>query len=650
MATTDAESMKRAFEDVGFDVDVALPELAHMRTRLRMSPTEVANVYQMFDLNIVSKSSADVVDRGKVSIERLEAFEAFAERERGRSLESKEDAGGSGFGRKRRRAKSGGSTPGSTSGTPGNYVTTSPGTPGTQRRFSFSSATKTPMKHAREWSAELDALGESGESEYKRRAVTPGSARSDASLASQPGGVGANLNEQLAEKIALKTDSDVADVVAVEHLGTEKFRYMRDRISDRVRMIDARVREVETRFAVAVDADDDAAVATQDDAAVASSSAFVSPVGSKTGDEDGHFVGRIVSAHVGSDGKLTDKTVALEGSIDGSSGARVRLELRDLESYSLFPGQVVKVRGRNPAGHCIVAKYIDTDVSVKPFARSKTDSPVFKRGAEVIVASGPFSCSSNLRYEPLHDLLEYVREEKPDALVLCGPLLDAENALVKSGDLGEKFTYYDVVAKVVAKLEDELRERGTKVIFVPSARDVTLDPVFPQPAASVDEFVTDRSRVVSVSNPGTFEINGVVFSACGVDVLKHLSAREISQGHAPKERLGRLAGHVVRQAHAYPLYPPDVSTCLDARHGDALAFERAPDVLILPSDLKAFAEVCEDVVCVNPGRLARGNVGGTLAKIVVHPIDSMESEDADADATRPHEVQKRCRVDVIKIK
>ena len=96
MATTDAESIKRAFEDVGFDVDVALPELAHMRTRLRMSPTEVANVYQMFDLNIVSKSSADVVDRGKVSIERLEAFEAFAERERGRSLESKEDAGGSG--------------------------------------------------------------------------------------------------------------------------------------------------------------------------------------------------------------------------------------------------------------------------------------------------------------------------------------------------------------------------------------------------------------------------------------------------------------------------------------------------------------------------------------------------------------------------
>ena len=89
----------------------------------------------------------------------------------------------------------------------------------------------------------------------------------------------------------------------------------------------------------------------------------------------------------------------------------------------LFPGQVVQVTGRNPAGHCLVVKSIDAAPAVRPFARSKRSSPAFTRGAKVLVASGPFSCSSDLRYEPLGDFLEYARDEKPDVVVdLCESL------------------------------------------------------------------------------------------------------------------------------------------------------------------------------------------------------------------------------------
>ena len=84
---------------------------------------------------------------------------------------------------------------------------------------------------------------------------------------------------------------------------------------------------------------------------------------------------------------------------------------------------------------------------------------------------------------------------------------------------------------------------------------------------------------------------------------------------------------------------------MDARHADALRLDVSPDVFILPSDLKTFVEDVDGVVCVNPGRLARGGGGGTLAKIVIHPA-SVEGLDDETE----HRVNERARVDVMKIK
>merc|ERR1712205_264334 len=99
---------------------------------------------------------------------------------------------------------------------------------------------------------------------------------------------------------------------------------------------------------------------------------------------------------------------------------------------------------------------------------------------------------------------------------------------------------------------------------------------------------------------------------------KHLSAQEISKGFVPKDRLARLAKHVLTQGCAYPLYPPDASACLDARYGEDLTFKQTPDVLIMPSDLKTFAE----------------DIGGGLAKIVVHPT----TDGQDDGESHPHDV------------
>ena len=643
MTTALPPDIRERFEEHGFDVpnDVARDALASVARALSFTSKDLADCWVMFDLEL--SNTLDARDRQSVAIERIETFERFAmtwKQQRESQSATKTAQKTSEFGRKRRRG-----------GTP-----TTPTTPasakGGDRRESTSTGTyKTPMRSKREWSEALNAVGGEQTSEYAKRAATPGSAGSLASRGD--GGAGTVMNAHLGSDVVKRDDAEESEVSMTQIVSADKFRYMRDRISDRVRVVDERIRDAENLFEVLGDADDDedvkATEATQTTTS-ASDVVRVSAVGSKTGDEDGHFVGRVVSAHAG-DAKLTEKTVAIEGSTEGSFGARVRLELRDMKEYSLFPGQVVKVCGRNPAGHCLVAKSIDA-VSARAPARSKKTSPAFARGTKVIVASGPFSCSSDLKYEPLNDMLDYVREENPDALVLCGPLVDAENAFVKRAECGG-LTYDEVAKVVVDKIEDKLFKDETirtKVIFVPSIRDVTLDPVFPQPAASLDAYVSADAarakRAFSASNPGTFTINGIVFSACSHDVLKHLSAQEISKGFVPKDRLARLAKHVLTQGCAYPLYPPDASACLDARYGEDLTFKQTPDVLIMPSDLKTFAEDIDGVVCVNPGRLARGAVGGGLAKIVVHPT----TDGQDDGESHPHDVAKRTRVDVMKIK
>ena len=611
MATTMAtDALKKRFETEGFEVreDVVAVALADVARERSWSEDDLVKMWDLFDANALAKGE-ELEMRHVVRIEWLEKFEAFA-RDAAEAKRKTEAASASKrtFGKKRRhgRASEGGMTPGK-----------SPRTPGSVSSGGSGRAGATPTKTKREWSEALDALTGDEPSEYSKRAATPGSAS-----ATGGDGVGnVTLNAHLSAELPAAEDGGECAVETTPGVvAREKFRYMRDTIADRVRAINARIRDVETRFRVADEDEDEdeakrvAVDATTTTTAKETDAPRVSRVGSTTGAEDAHFVGRIVSAVHDSDAKLTEKTVALEGSIEQSCGDRVRLELRDLERYSLFPGQVVQVTGRNPAGHCLVVKSIDAAPAVRPFARSKRSSPAFTRGAKVLVASGPFSCSSDLRYEPLGDFLEYARDEKPDVVVLCGPIVDAENVFVKKGDCNG-LTFHEVAALTAANIEARLPE-NTKVIYAPSVRDATLDAAFPQPAPVVPG---DARRAFSVSNPGTFTVNGVVFSVCTHDALKHLSAHEISKGFVAKDRLTRLAGHFARQAHAYPLYPPDASACMDARHADALRLDVSPDVFILPSDLKTFVEDVDGVVCVNPGRLARGGGGGTLAKIVIHP-------------------------------
>ena len=380
-------------------------------------------------------------------------------------------------------------------------------------------------------------------------------------------------------------------------------------------------------------------------------------------------VGRVVCDAEG--GRLNEASVLLEGSAQHSSGARVRLDLRHLPHFSLFPGQAVVVRGVNPSGFCFVA---DTLVSGSPGPRPPTQPQ--PRSLSLVVAAGPFSCSGDSAYEPLAELLAYCAREQPDVLLLQGPFVDAEHPLVAGGQLLVSFDeLFDV--RVRDALEAFAASQGgsrTALVLQPSVRDAHHLPVFPTPPFKAERFSEIAAgQLLCAPNPAVVQLAGGALSlgACATDVLKALSGSEAARAGAGEDRLGRLAGHLAGQACFYPLAPPPLGTNLDASRAAQLAMPFAPNLLVLPSDLAPFAKVLpavpqvstapapaqpqgeeageamavdaaptrvleagEDTVCVNPGRLARGSLGGSFAHIHVQAAGAPFSSRVRVDLVR----------------
>lgn len=308
---------------------------------------------------------------------------------------------------------------------------------------------------------------------------------------------------------------------------------------------------------------------------------------------------------------------------------------------------------------------------------------------QVAVASGPFTSSDNLEYEPLIDLVTQMSAQKPDVLVLTGPFVDMRHKAVASGRTcltyqaedgkpEEVLVSYDALFlnKVTALLEEFFAQEDnkTQVVLVPSLDDATTDWVYPQAPFTDRRPLSDttitipgsegidvgtlglgglntrgRRRVHTVSNPCTFKINEVVFGVTATDVLFHMSAEETNGNLQPGTRLARIAQHMLQQRSYYPLFPAPPMANLDLNHADKWEMPCRPDVLIVPSRLAPFCRPVLDnsTIAVNPGLLTRDTTGGTYAIMDIHPLPRESIETSGVEHS--HRLVDRSHLEIKKI-
>lgn len=327
-------------------------------------------------------------------------------------------------------------------------------------------------------------------------------------------------------------------------------------------------------------------------------------------------------------GRLNSQSVLLEGSRDMSGGKTISLDLSELKQYSLFPGQIIACEGVNTTGKKFVVKKIFQSQSLPmpdPPREQENATPL-----KMIVAVGPYAPSDGLDYSPLSDLIKVINRDRPDVCVLMGPFVDIKNSSVNTGDLEE--TFEEMFNSQMEEICRATRGLGCKLVVVSSSRDAhSCYSVYPQPPYSIATHLSDGSKkppaqleitedLVFVSDPATLVVNGVVIGLTSTDILMHLTKSEISVGQqaAGLDRMSRLAQHILHQHSYYPLYPPPDDVNIDYELWETTArLPVTPHLLLLPSDLKAFAKDIEGCCCINPGRLTTGLVGGTFAQVVV---------------------------------
>ncbi|KAB2031853.1 hypothetical protein ES319_D05G332800v1 [Gossypium barbadense] len=402
-------------------------------------------------------------------------------------------------------------------------------------------------------------------------------------------------------------------------------RFMYDTIEDRFNAIENRIRKHA--------------------AALVASSLYEEPMDPSVASQRSMFAVGMICCD--GEGHLNDKSILLQSSVEHSRGQLVRLELNKLSYFSVFPGQVVGIKGHNPSGHCLIASElvdsvplsIAADADLPPTKKQALDGEIqathlssTPTETTMIIAAGPFTTTDNLLFEPLSELLAYATRNSPQLLILLGPFIDSEHPQIKKGTVDLSFD--DIFqSEVLRMVQDYLEYMGpnARLVMVPSIRDANHDFVFPQPAFDLDS-LNVRLQITSLNNPGIFEADQFMIGCCTVDILKHLSGEEMSRHSMdgqPNDRLSRLANHILSQQSFYPLYPPAEGVPMDFSFAsEALHISSVPDLLILPSDIKYFVKVLpvggttegeeeqmKRCVCINPGRLAKGEGGGTFVEL-----------------------------------
>ncbi|KAG7204135.1 hypothetical protein KM043_001982 [Ampulex compressa] len=285
------------------------------------------------------------------------------------------------------------------------------------------------------------------------------------------------------------------------------------------------------------------------------------------------------------DKKSNIKAAMLEGckrAIGAKSAGLVDLDLTSIKQYSVFPGQIVAVEGTNSTGSILKVNDLYSN-GYAPMPKV----PNLKRNLSIKVAAGPFTPTDNLHYQPLWDLMEQVKKEEPDILILIGPFLDFTHPEIRSASI--KDTFQELFEKIVAKIMDRVQGTNIKVVLIPSNRDAHHDAVFPTPQYIITQskIIQDTTNLYLMSDPYILNVEGLCLGVTSVDSIRHLGHNEIT------------------------------NICdlnLDLRLWEKYAFfDQQPHIMVLPSDMRFFCKIVNDCLVVNPERLQKY----TYAKLLI---------------------------------
>lgn len=326
-----------------------------------------------------------------------------------------------------------------------------------------------------------------------------------------------------------------------------------------------------------------------------------------------------------------DGQAFLQTSKQTGMNARVSLKLDQLESFALFSGKIVAIKGKalDNASITVTALF---EPSISP-ASTLDNKNYAKKSVSAFICAGPYTIDDGLNFEPLDELLLSIPKEC-NFLFMFGPFLDESNSTIKMGNLAkfpETILLEDIFEKRIfnfCKLNPTIQ-----VFIIPSPKEASpfISPgCIPQPPIQLNgndaniyngsklaesENNTDvPSNLVFVSNPAELLLcKSLRVSLANSDILFNLSKEEIVKNPTfSTDRMSRMCGYLLEQRSFHPLVQP---SCIEFEHLSQLKMTSIPDILIVPSSLRHFVKQLNNCLVINPGQLCRSQSGGVFCHL-----------------------------------
>ncbi|KAI8896454.1 DNA polymerase alpha/epsilon subunit B-domain-containing protein [Globomyces pollinis-pini] len=391
------------------------------------------------------------------------------------------------------------------------------------------------------------------------------------------------------------------------------------------------------------------------------------------------YIGRICCDSVVDESKINQFSVVLESCKEIGTGARSKL---DFNSYlqkglpmALFPGQLVCLEASNPTGNLlVVSKIVHLPQLPIPTTTCSELVEYYPPGQELpvsmVITCGPYTLLDSLEYEPLEDLVQALLETGvPDVLLMMGPFVDCDHPFIQTGNI--EMDVFEIFKLHITNRLIQLKrvKPSMEIILIPSQRDACMEWIaFPQPP--LGSGITDNDRMEKLTllglltsngeflaqlfpNPTQFTINELLIATTSLDTLVALGNNFIYHcGDQKRDRVREMFQQILTQRHFYPIFPPLPGACLDSTRAlstnptDPCVLQLLPDMMIVPSLLAPCVKEVGSTLCINPGLLTKGRVGGTYCRVTVHPLLTEAMTDGDS---YPHGLLDRTRVDIIRL-
>ncbi|CDO92570.1 unnamed protein product [Kluyveromyces dobzhanskii CBS 2104] len=393
-----------------------------------------------------------------------------------------------------------------------------------------------------------------------------------------------------------------------------------------------------------------------------------------------YTVGRIVADSVSAEGSLNVDSLAIETSRSTGIGRRIRLNFEKVQDLSVFPGQIIGLRGKNANGEYFVVEeilkvpYLNFPVSDAETLQN-SQITLNDQAMKVVVTAGPYTAANNLDFSNLADFVERINSSiKPHVLVMFGPFLDITHPLISTGNIPEfpslkqqPKTLDEIFIKVITPILRRINPK-IQVIVLPSTKEVSSKhAAYPQD--SLDrKYLGLPKNFKCFTNPSTFQLNEIFFGCSNNDIYKDL--KEVTKGGNvfQRNRFDRVSEHILEQRRYYPVFPGGIRTRkIEDKNGKPI-FEHIsgadldlpylgltefvggiiPDVILIPSELTHFARVVQNVIMINPGSFIRPNGGrGTYVEMSIEAPDMENEKMTKVEDVYLHNLWKRSRIDVL---